>query len=41
VSPKLFHKEKEWAEWLSRVFWKIFSVSVDANKRVEALKKLK
>ncbi|MFA5797533.1 MAG: hypothetical protein WC916_05900 [Candidatus Woesearchaeota archaeon] len=34
-------KDKDWAEWLSRVFWKMFSVSIDANRRVEELKKLK
>jgi hypothetical protein len=33
-------KDKEWAEWLSKVFWKMFSASVDANKRIEELSKL-
>jgi hypothetical protein len=34
-------KDKEWTEWLSRIFWKIFSQSIDANKRLNELKKLK
>ncbi len=34
-------KDAEWAGWLVRVFWKMFSVSIDANRRIEALKKLK
>jgi hypothetical protein len=34
-------KDKEWAEWLSKIFWKIFSQSIDANKRIEELNKLK
>jgi hypothetical protein len=33
-------KDKEWAEWLSKIFWKMFSASVDANKRIEELSKL-
>ena len=34
-------KDKEWGEWLSKVFWKMFSSSVDANKRLEEINKLK
>ncbi len=34
-------KDKTWAEWLSRIFWKKFSNSRDANKRLEHLKELK
>lgn len=34
-------KDKDWTEWLSRIFWKIFSQSIDANKRLEELNKLK
>ncbi len=34
-------KEKEWIEWLSKIFWRMFSNSIDARKRVEELKKLK
>jgi len=33
-------KNKEWAEWLSKIFFKMFSQSVDANKRLEELKKM-
>ncbi len=34
-------KDKEWAEWLSRIFWKLFSSSIDANKRLEEINKIK
>lgn len=30
--------EKSWVEWLSRIFWKKFSNSIDAYKRLENLK---
>ncbi len=33
--------EKSWAEWLSKIFWKKFSNSLDANKRLEQLKEIK
>lgn len=33
-------KDKEWAEWLSKIFWKMFSACIDANKRIEELNKL-
>jgi len=33
--------DKPWAEWLSRIFWKKFSNSMDANKRLEHLKQIK
>ncbi len=33
-------KEKEWAEWLSRIFWKMFSSSINVNRRLEEMKKL-
>ncbi|VVB79592.1 Uncharacterised protein [uncultured archaeon] len=33
-------KDKDWTEWLSKIFWKIFSQSIDANKRLEELKKI-
>jgi hypothetical protein len=33
-------KDKEWTEWLSRIFWKMFSQSIDANKRIEQINKL-
>jgi hypothetical protein len=34
-------KDKEWTEWLSRIFWKMFSQSIDSNKRLEELSKLR
>ncbi|MDP3881888.1 MAG: hypothetical protein Q8Q31_03340 [Nanoarchaeota archaeon] len=34
-------KDKEWAEWLSKIFWKIFSSSLDANKRLEELNRIR
>lgn len=34
-------KEMEWAEWLSRIFWKMFSSSVNARKRIEEIKKIR
>lgn len=34
-------RDKQWAEWLSRVFWKMFSSSISAEKRLEEMKKLK
>lgn len=34
-------KDKDWVEWLSRVFWKFFSGSIDSRKRLEEMKKLK
>jgi hypothetical protein len=34
-------KDKEWAEWLSRIFWKKFSNSINAEKRLKELEKLK
>ncbi len=33
-------KEKSWVEWLTKIFWKKFSNSIDANKRIENLKKI-
>jgi hypothetical protein len=33
-------KDKEWAEWLSRIFWKMFSNSIAAGRRIEEMKKL-
>lgn len=33
--------EKSWAEWLSRIFWKKFSNSIDANKRLEHLNQIR
>jgi hypothetical protein len=31
-------KDKEWAEWLSRVFWKMFNSTIDASNRLKELK---
>ena len=33
-------KSKEWAEWISRIFWKMFSSSISAQKRIEEMKKI-
>jgi len=33
-------RDNDWAKWLSRVFWKMFSTSVEAKKRIDELKKL-
>lgn len=34
-------KEKNWIEWISKIFWKMFSQSLDANKRLKEMKNLK
>jgi hypothetical protein len=34
-------KDKEWAEWLSKIFFKMFSQSIDASKRLEQLRHIK
>ncbi|MFA5258835.1 MAG: hypothetical protein WC979_09870 [Candidatus Pacearchaeota archaeon] len=34
-------KDKEWSEWLSKIFWKMFSSSIDSKKRLDELNKLK
>lgn len=45
LSKKLFIyyriKDKEWIEWLTRIFWKMFSSSIGAKKRLSEMKKLK
>jgi|SRR3989344_1145872 len=33
--------DKEWTEWLSKIFWKMFNNSVSSEKRLEEIKKLK
>jgi hypothetical protein len=33
-------KDKEWAEWLSRVFWKMFNATVDATYRLKELRNM-
>jgi len=30
-------KDKKWAEWLSKIFWKLFNKSLDSNKRLEEI----
>ena len=32
--------DKEWIEWLTKIFWKMFSSSIDANRRIEELKNI-
>lgn len=34
-------KNKEWVEWLSRIFWKMFSSSIDSKKRLDEMRKIK
>ncbi|MDD5133288.1 MAG: hypothetical protein PHD81_01790 [Candidatus Nanoarchaeia archaeon] len=34
-------KDKEWAEWMSKIFWKMFSQSIGAEKRLEELNKFR
>ncbi len=34
-------KDKEWTEWISRIFWKMFSSSVSSKKRLEELARIK
>lgn len=33
-------KDKEWVEWIARIFWKMFSCSVDACKRIEEMSRI-
>ncbi|MFH1916943.1 MAG: hypothetical protein ABIJ21_06805 [Nanoarchaeota archaeon] len=34
-------KDREWIDWLTRVFWKMFSNAVNAERRIEELKKVR
>lgn len=34
-------KDKEWIEWISRIFWKMFTNSIAAEKRLQEMNKLK
>ena len=34
-------KDKDWCEWLTKIFWKMFSSSINSKKRLEELNKLK
>ncbi len=33
--------DKEWSEWLSRIFWKMFSASIGSQKRLEEINRLR
>jgi hypothetical protein len=33
--------DKEWIEWLQKVFWHIFNASVPAESRIKELEKIK
>ncbi len=33
-------KDKTWIDWLSKIFWKLFNSSIDANKRLQEINKL-
>lgn len=33
-------KNKEWSEWLSKIFWKLFNKSIDSNKRLKEINKI-
>ncbi|MBT3405388.1 hypothetical protein HN832_00120 [archaeon] len=32
-------KDKEWTEWIKKIFWKMFSSSMDSEKRLEEINK--
>ena len=34
-------RDKDWIEWISKIFWKMFSGSIDANRRLEEMEFLK
>lgn len=34
-------KDKHWIEWATKLFWRIFNSSIDANKRLEELRKIR
>jgi len=34
-------RDKDWTEWISRIFWKIFSGSVGSSKRLEEMNRIK
>ncbi len=34
-------KDKEWAEWMHKIFWKMFSSSIGVEKRLKEVEKLK
>jgi hypothetical protein len=34
-------KDKEWTDWLSKIFWKMFSSSIDSRKRLDEMRKIR
>jgi len=34
-------RDRDWVEWLSKIFWNMFSNSIDSKKRIQELKKIK
>jgi hypothetical protein len=32
---------KEWIDWITKIFWKMFSHSIDAGKRIEQWNRVK
>ena len=34
-------KDKDWIVWLSRIFWKMFTGSISAEKRIKEMQKIK
>ena len=34
-------KDKEWIEWITKIFWKMFNSSLSARKRLDELNKIK
>ena len=41
ISIVYYIKDKEWSEWLSKIFWKMFNSSIDSHKRLLQMQKLK
>jgi hypothetical protein len=39
----LFYRinDKDWIKWVSKIFWKMFNSSIDAQKRLEEISRLK
>lgn len=33
-------KDRDWVEWLSKIFWKLFNQSIDSNKRLQEINKI-
>lgn len=34
-------RDKEWCDWITKIFWKISSYSIDAGKRLEEIRRIK